>query len=59
MIQTQKLKIESPALAEDWRYKVRNIMMALFSQGYAIVKLIKKDADVNMYVFVKKALLAL
>ena len=55
----QKLKVESAALAEDWRYKVRNIMMTLFSQGYAIVKLIKKDADVNYYVFVKKSLLAI
>lgn len=55
----QKLKVESPALAEDWRYKIRNIMMTLFSQGYAIVKLIKIDGNVNKYVFVKKALLAI
>lgn len=55
----QKLKIESPALAEDWRYKTRAIFMALFSQGYAIAKLVRKNEDVNMYVFVKKSLLAI
>ena len=55
----QKIKLESPALAEDWRYKIRNIMMTLFSQGYAIVKLVVVDEHVNMYVFVKKSIVAI
>jgi predicted GNAT superfamily acetyltransferase len=55
----QKLKVENPALAEDWRYKTRAILMAMFSQGYAITKLVRKDQHVNMYVFVKKSLLAI
>jgi predicted GNAT superfamily acetyltransferase len=55
----QKLKVESPALAEDWRYKTRNILMTMFTQGYAITKLIKKDEQVNQYLFVKKALIAI
>lgn len=55
----QKLKVESPALAEDWRYKTRNILMAMFAQGYAITKLIKKDEQINVYLFVKKSLIAI
>ena len=55
----QKLKIESPALAEDWRYKTRAIFMAMFSQGYAITKIIRKDEHINQYLFVKKSLLAI
>jgi predicted GNAT superfamily acetyltransferase len=55
----QKLKVVSPALAEDWRYKTRTILMTMFSQGYAITKLVRHDENVNMYVFVKKSLLAI
>ena len=55
----QKLKVESSALAEDWRYKTRTIILTMFSQGYAIAKLVRKDNHVNMYVFVKKSLLAI
>ena len=55
----QKIKVESPALAEDWRYKTRTILMEMFRQGYAITKLVRKDEQVNMYVFVKKSLLAI
>ena len=55
----QKLKVESPALAEDWRYKTRTIFIEMFKQGYAITKLVRKDEHVNMYVFVKKSLLAI
>lgn len=55
----QKLKVENPSLAEDWRYKSRTIMMSLFAQGYAIVKLERVNEHVNMYVFVKKSLLAI
>ena len=55
----QKLKVENPALAEDWRYKTRTIFIEMFKQGYAITKLVRKDEHVNMYVFVKKSLLAI
>lgn len=55
----QKLKVMSPALAEDWRYKTRTIFTILFSQGYSVVQLVRKNEDVNMYVFVKKALIAI
>ena len=54
----QKLKVENPALAEDWRYKTRTIFIEMFKKGYAITKLVRKDEHVNMYVFVKKSLLA-
>ncbi|GLC89461.1 GNAT family N-acetyltransferase [Lysinibacillus piscis] len=55
----QKLKIESPKLAEDWRYKVRMILTTLFDQGYAIVRLKKQSDYVHSYLLVKRALLAL
>lgn len=55
----QKLKVESPALAEDWRYKTRSIFMTLFNQGYAITRLVRVDEDINYYLFVKKSLLAI
>ena len=55
----QKLKVENPALAEDWRYKTRTIFIEMFKKGYAITKLVRKDEHVNMYVFVKKSLLAI
>lgn len=55
----QKLKIESPKLAEDWRYKVRNILKALFAQGYAIVRIKKQTDYVHSYLLVRRSLLAL
>ncbi len=55
----QKLKVMSPELAEDWRYKTRKIFTTLFSQGYSVVQLVRKNEDVNTYVFVKKALIAI
>ena len=33
------MKVESPSLAEDWRYKVRTILTTLFEQNYAIVRM--------------------
>ena len=55
----QKIKIESPPLAEDWRYKTRTIFQALFSQGYTVVYLTPKNEHVNHYLFVKRSLFAL
>ena len=55
----QKIKVESPALAEDWRYKTRTIFQALFSQGYAVVHLTQKNEHVAHYLFVKSSLFAL
>ncbi|WP_274308401.1 GNAT family N-acetyltransferase [Solibacillus daqui] len=55
----QKIKVESPALAEDWRYKTRHIMQEMFKQGYKIIHLIKKDEHISHYVLVKRTLFAL
>ena len=55
----QKIKLESPSLAEDWRYKTRTIFQALFSQGYAVVHLAQKNEYVAHYLFVKSSLFAL
>ena len=43
----QKMKVESPKLAEDWRYKVRTILTTLFNQDYAIVRMKKHQ---NMFI---------
>lgn len=57
----QKIKIESPALAEDWRYKTRTILEEMFNQGYAIIHLLKGQGQeaVHFYLLVKKSLFAL
>ena len=55
----QKIKVESPSLAEDWRYKTRTIFQTLFSQGYAVVHLTQKNEHVGHYLFVKSSLFAL
>lgn len=55
----QKIKVESPVLAEDWRYKTRHIMQEVFNQGYKIIHLIKKDEHVSHYLLVKRTLFAL
>lgn len=55
----QKMKIESPKLAEDWRYKVRAILTTLFAQGYAIVRVSKQKEYVHFYLLVRRSLLAL
>lgn len=55
----QKIKVESPSLAEDWRYKTRTIFQTLFSQGYAVVHLTQKNEHVGYYLFVKSSLFAL
>ena len=58
-ISFQKIKVESPSLAEDWRYKTRTIFQTLFSQGYAVVHLTRKNEHVCHYLFVKSSLFAL
>lgn len=55
----QKIKVESSGLAEDWRYKTRNILQAMFDQGYKIIHLQKKDDDISQYLLVKRSLFAL
>ncbi|MEO4054966.1 GNAT family N-acetyltransferase [Solibacillus sp. CAU 1738] len=57
----QKIKVESPALAEDWRYKTRTIFETMFKQGYAIIHLVKGQGQeaVHFYLLVKKSLFAL
>lgn len=55
----QKMKVESPKLAEDWRYKIRTILTTLFDQGYAIVRVKKHKEYVHFYLLVRRSLLAL
>ena len=55
----QKMKVESPKLAEDWRYKVRTILTTLFEQDYAIVRMKKHKEYVHSYLLVRRSLLAL
>lgn len=55
----QKMKVESPKLAEDWRYKVRTILTTLFKQNYAIVRMKKHPEYVHSYLLVRRSLLAL
>ncbi|WP_107948781.1 GNAT family N-acetyltransferase [Lysinibacillus parviboronicapiens] len=55
----QKMKVESPKLAEDWRYKVRTILTTLFEQQYAIVRVKKHKEYVDFYLLVRRSLLAL
>ncbi|WP_431028270.1 GNAT family N-acetyltransferase [Lysinibacillus sp. LZ02] len=55
----QKIKIESPSLAEDWRYKTRTMCQSLFAQGYAVVHLMPTNEHVSHYLFVKSSLFAL
>lgn len=55
----QKIKVESPALAEDWRYKTRHILQAMFDQGYKIIHLSKHNEHVSYYLLVKRSLFAL
>ncbi|MGM9951308.1 MAG: GNAT family N-acetyltransferase [Lysinibacillus sp.] len=54
-----KIHIESPALAEDWRYKTRAVFQTLFQQGYIIVCLAQTNEHVGHYLFVKRTLFAL
>ena len=54
-----KIGIESPALAEDWRYKTRAVFQTLFQQGYVIICLSQTNEHVSHYLFVKRALFAL
>lgn len=55
----QKMKVESPKLAEDWRYKIRTILTTLFNQDYAIVRMKKHPVYVHSYLLVRRSLLAL
>ncbi|MCY1445228.1 hypothetical protein D9M71_617370 [compost metagenome] len=55
----QKMKVESPKLAEDWRYKIRTILTTLFNQDYAIVRMKKHPEYVHSYLLVRRSLLAL
>lgn len=55
----QKIKVESVALAEDWRYKTRHILQAMFDQGYKIIYLQKKDDEISHYLLVKRSLFSL
>lgn len=57
--QLQKMKVESPKLAEDWRYKIRTILTTLFDQQYAIVRVKKHKEYVHCYLLVRRSLLAL
>jgi predicted GNAT superfamily acetyltransferase len=54
-----KINIESPSLAEDWRYKTRTIFQTLFQQGYMVVCLTQTNEHVSHYLFVKRALFAM
>jgi predicted GNAT superfamily acetyltransferase len=55
----QKIKVESPALADDWRYKTRNILQSMFEQGYKIIHLSKENTHICQYLLVKRSLFAL
>ncbi len=55
----QKMKVESPKLAEDWRYKIRTILTTLFEQDYAIVRMKKHKEYVHSYLLVRRSLLAI
>lgn len=54
-----KINIESPSLAEDWRYKTRAVFQTLFQQGYIVVCLAQTNEHVSHYLFVKRTLFAL
>ncbi len=55
----QKIKVENPALAEDWRFKTRHILQSMFEQGYKIIHLSKENEQICQYVLVKRSLFAL
>ena len=55
----QKIKAESATLAEEWRYKTRHILQAMFDQNYKIIHLLKKDEHISHYLLVKRSLFAL
>lgn len=54
-----KINIESPSLAEDWRYKTRAVFQTLFQQGYMVVCLKQTNEHISHYLFVKRTLFAL
>ena len=55
----QKIKLESPTLAEDWRYKTRAMMTTLLQQNYTAVYLQRVNEHVNRYLFVKRGQFAI
>ena len=55
----QKIKVENPALAEEWRFKTRHILQSMFEQGYKIIHLSKENEQICQYVLVKRSLFAL
>ncbi len=55
----KKIAIESPSLAEDWRYKTRAVFSTLLGQGYVVVKLVPTNEHVSHYLLVKRSLFAL
>lgn len=50
----QKMRVEDPELALDWRLKTRAIFKDLLSQGFVGVDLIQHDENVSYYLFVLK-----
>lgn len=50
----QKIKLESPALAEEWRYKTRELIRLLMEHNYTAVYLQPVNECVARYLFVKR-----
>ncbi|MER1998187.1 MAG: GNAT family N-acetyltransferase [Lysinibacillus sp.] len=50
----QKIKLESPQLAEDWRLKTRELIQMLMQNNYTAVYLQPVNDYVARYVFVKR-----
>ena len=50
----QKIKLESPALAEEWRYKTRELIQLLMQHNYTAVYLQPVNECVARYLFVKR-----
>ncbi|RNF39570.1 GNAT family N-acetyltransferase [Planococcus salinus] len=52
--QFQQIKKEDPALAMDWRMKIRGIFQQLFADGFALVGVRKTEEAVQYYQFVPR-----
>ena len=50
----QKIKLESPSVAEDWRLKTRELIQMLMDEHYTAVYLQSVNECVARYVFVKR-----
>lgn len=55
----QKIKLESPLLAEDWRFKTRELIHMLMKENYTAVYLQPVNEHVARYIFVKRGQFAL